>query len=82
MYPDVDEFGPNQGIDSAWSRFSITVDVGFPNWPKASISVQMAISGLLLLPLADGHIQPGGRRKKKQALQIPTSGKEEGEDTR
>lgn len=46
------------------------------------MSVQMVISGLLLLPVADGHVQPGGRRKKKQALKVPTSGKEEGEDTR
>lgn len=48
-----------------------SVDVGFLSWPKLSISVQMTISSLLLLPLADGHIQPGGeeRRSKHERFQ-------------
>lgn len=61
---------------------TINLEVGFLDWPELSISVQMVIFGLLLLPLADGHIQAGGRRKKKRARKVPTSGKEEGEDTR
>lgn len=86
MYADVGEFGQNRRVDSAQLRFLINRDIGFLRWPKLSIPVQRAISCLLPLSLADRHVQPDGRRKKKkkkkQALKIPTSGRDEGEDTK